>query len=380
MINLEHLTTLTYNELSGTISAEEKQQLQAYLTSSEEARMLYVHIVESHKGFSDAELIPTTERVDAILRSEKRKNSIVRLRRVSVAAALAAGIMGGVWYWNNTKSNVGTPKELSITHNEVNPLEKNQSVLTTATGQRAVLTGDSGTVMVGANGLVLAGLALQSGANSAGPSWASIAVPNGKTYKLMLPDGTRLWMNAGSKVKFLIDYEIAARSLEVEGEVFLDVAPDKDRPFSIQLKRARIEVLGTTLNINTSQQGQEEVALLSGAVRMVGPTGKHMLRPGLQGVLRQDGKITLSSFDKDQVLAWQRGEVIFDDQPIGVLVQKMEQTFGVTISLDAPENDFSTFSGTIKKEQGLEYFLEKLRDASMIRSYQFDNLKTLHIK
>lgn len=144
-------------------------------------------------------------------------------------------------------------------------------------------------------------------------TYATLSTPNARTYQLVLPDGSTVWLNAASSVRFPTKFTGKDRVVEISGEVDIRVAPDKEHPFRVRAGQREWQVLGTEFDINAyADEPVVRTTLIEGAVKTEGV----VLKPGQQSVVRQsDNAVTvLNNINTDDVVAWRNGLFVFNDK------------------------------------------------------------------
>lgn len=194
---------------------------------------------------------------------------------------------------------------------------------------------------------------------------------NGKS-KIVLPDGSDVWLNAESSLEYRTTFWSKERSVLLNGEAFFNVAKDKDHPFVVKSQGFRVKVYGTTFNVEAREKSNEMcVSLLSGSVDVASANEAHMIMPGETAVcMKNSGKISVEKSDVDFVAMWAKESVRFERKSIRELIKYLSRWYGVKIYLDPsiPENQAYTF--TIKNEP-LEEILRLMARIHPIK-YSFD--------
>ncbi|MBL1411537.1 FecR family protein [Sphingobacterium faecale] len=163
-----------------------------------------------------------------------------------------------------------------------------------------------------------------------------LKTPVGGQYQVTLPDGTKVWLNAASEIRYPSAFEEATRQISVKGEVYLEVAKDATRPFVVETEGQHLEVLGTHFNINAyGDKGMIWTTLSEGRVRVVqSATGREVvLKPGQQAQNQLTGGIKVNEVDLDQVLAWKEGMYILRNEEIGLFSKQIERWYDVQIEM-----------------------------------------------
>src|SRR5690606_14624145 len=137
----------------------------------------------------------------------------------------------------------------------------------------------------------------------------TLTTPRGGQYQTTLSDGTKVWLNAGSMLRYPLHFPADKRVVTLEGEAFFDVSHDAERPFTVQVNGTDIEVLGTQFNVNSYTN--VTATLVEGAVKIANDTGQQLLKPGQEA--RVGERITVHAADIDKAMAWKNGYFHFKD-------------------------------------------------------------------
>jgi transmembrane sensor len=195
----------------------------------------------------------------------------------------------------------------------------------------------------------------------------TLSTPKGAQYQLTLSDGSRVWLNAASAIRFPVVFD-TAREIEVQGEVYIEVKQNRNKPFVIRSNEAVVQVLGTSININAyANEGTSKVTLVNGSVRVQkGNTNAGagvVLRPGQQALLYpglQNRQIQVKEVDVQQQIAWKNGQFSFNSTDIAALMRQMERWYNVEVIY--PKGiPADRFSGNIPRSVNLDQFLDILR-------------------
>jgi len=156
--------------------------------------------------------------------------------------------------------------------------------------------------------------------------------PNGVRSQLVLSDGSKVYLNAGSRIEYPSQFTGDSRNVTLTGEAYFEVAHDSQRPFRVNANDFFVEVLGTKFNINAHQINT--VALLEGSVRVTknATNVDTILRPGKQAKIGEnDDEISVSSFDELKVFGWTSGKLVFDDASFDEVISRLERWYGIQI-------------------------------------------------
>jgi transmembrane sensor len=276
------------------------------------------------------------------------------LRRWSVAAILLLLAGGGVLLFLHGRQ---ARPIVTVAAKPAVPIQPgaNKAVLTLANGQQIILNnaqngtiGQQGNIRVvklDSGQLAYATPTAESPADrlAKGPLYNTITTPRGGQYQVTLVDGTKVWLNAESSLRFPTAFTGKDREVELTGEAYFEVKADKDKPFLVQAGQTETRVLGTNFNIMAySDEGAVKTTLLEGAVSMGLGTHSALLQPGQQGQY-DDGKniIATRAVNTRAVVAWKDGYYFFDRTPVKSVMRQIARWYDVTIVYKgaAPEDE-----------------------------------------
>lgn len=206
-----------------------------------------------------------------------------------------------------------------------------------------------------------------------------LEVPTGMDYRVKLPDGSVVWLNAASRLTFPFAFTGPERKVTIHGEAFFEVAPDPGHPFIVETPNGRVEVLGTSFNVNSYDSSKVKVSLLTGAVQVRQGEQSLLLKPGRQAVISSAGSLRETPFAEEQTLSWRKGWFWFEDTRLADISGVISRWYGVSVKMDSEEVAQQVFTGRLDKSTALKVFLEQLKSTTVI-DYYFDDDGTLHFK
>lgn len=191
----------------------------------------------------------------------------------------------------------------------------------------------------------------------------TIATPKGGQFQVSLPDGTRVWLNAASSLKYPVQFVATERRVQLTGEAYFEVAKNKKKPFIVESKQQYVEVLGTHFNINSYEEAAvTKTTLFEGSVRVggVSSTGSKVttLKPGQQSVLT-NGHIDITENNTDAALAWQKGLFSFTDADLKTIMTEFARWYNVEVVYVGNLPD-QHFTGEISRKVSASAFLKIL--------------------
>lgn len=287
-----------------------------------------------------------------------------------VAAAIIIVMLGTTAYFtiyrqpgSNEIANEATPQERF--KNDILP-GGNKAVLTLADGSTIILDdAQNGALAQQGNTKVikLGGKLSYDPANSGTNEvlYNTIATPRGGQYQIELPDGSQVWLNAASSLRFPTAFAGKERRVEISGEAYFEVAKNKAMPFVVGVNGAEVQVLGTHFNVMAyGEEKALKTTLLEGSVRFVSGSKKSMLKPGQQSQLNKEGQVkVLSSVDVEEVMAWKNGMFHFENADIEKVMRELSRWYDVEVVYQT-ENIKQLFVGQVSRHLKLSEVLTAL--------------------
>ncbi|WP_114936956.1 FecR family protein [Mucilaginibacter endophyticus] len=183
----------------------------------------------------------------------------------------------------------------------------------------------------------------------------TVATPKGGQYKVILPDGTNVWLNASSSISYPTVFKGAERMVTLNGEGYFEVAKNKAMPFRVKSALQTIEVLGTHFNINAyADEAVVKTTLLEGSVKVISETSSTLIVPGEQAVINRQGNgvISKQQVNLDAEVAWKNGVFSFADEDIREVMRQVSRWYDIDVVY---EGDMPTekFFGEISRSSNL---------------------------
>lgn len=190
----------------------------------------------------------------------------------------------------------------------------------------------------------------------------TLSTPRGGQYQVILPDGTKVWLNAASSIRFPSVFNGKTREVELKGEAYFEVAENKAIPFKVKSSHAQIEVLGTHFNVRAYDDEKiMKTTLVEGAVKITSGGSSNVLKPGDQAVLDGENKMeVISDVDSEVETAWKNGLFQFKDASIPEIMRQAALWYNLKVSFEGkiPKR---YFTGTISRNVKASEFLDMLK-------------------
>lgn len=374
--NEETILYLLEKFSKGTATSEECRQLRQLITEDESGDMAAAANVffsgrEDITG-GEAEPAPYWQQalqdilqVDKVQPTARPLHSLRRFWMAAAAIILLVG-MAGIYLWN-ARPAVQTPGPQAVA--DIAP-GREGAVLTLADGTQVtldslgngVVTSQQGTQVVIRNGQLIYD---PTGEAANGIAYNTVTTPKGRQFSLLLPDGTQVWLNAASSIRFPTLFSGRERRVEVTGEAYFEVVKNADMPFHVKVNaQTTVEVLGTHFNVHAyKDENSIQTTLLEGSVKVGGVT----LQPGQQAQVSMENPAAVevvNNVDMHKVIAWKNGLFDFNGASLREVMKQLERWYDITVVYEKGVPDI-TFGGKMTKGISLNGVLIALKKSEV---------------
>lgn len=308
-------------------------------------------------------------------REDIYESRTIRLRWYAINAAIVLMVIG-FWYtgYKNNKVKLNTNAKTSI-KNKIVP-GSNKAILTLANGHKINLSDASKgklaeqagiKVSKAADGKLVYTVAEIHHTDSVNSNeYNMIETPRGGQYQVNLPDGTKVWLNAASSLRYPTHFKAIERRVELAGEAYFEVAHNKDSPFIVSSQKQEIRVLGTHFNINAyADEATVNTTLLEGSVQ-VSLTDTHLsrlLKPGQQAQVNQH--INVVNANVQEAIAWKNGMIKFTNQNIRYVMRMISRWYNVDVVYDGHVSNVG-FGGSVSRSMNISEILGVLETTGYV--------------
>ena len=306
---------------------------------------------------------------DFLKARKQRSNRRIYYRFLSGAAVIA--ICFGFWALIRIQEQETQNLQVTETEQQLPDIPANKPVLTLGDGTRMNVWGDNlyfketekgQKIMLGDS------LLSQKEDSITADSYNTLEVPLRCDFNFTMSDGTRVWINAASTLKYPAKFAADSRTVYASGEIYLEVAKDAGRPFYVVVDGITVKVLGTSFNIRAyADENDTKVTLLEGKIAAQINDKEYTLTPGKQ--LKRDktfGETSVRTVDPAEIVSWTRGYYIFKKARLQEVVNTLKNWYGVNIMLSSGASDI-IYTGVVNKEEKLEVFLRRLEEVSNVK-------------
>ncbi|MDR6941357.1 FecR domain-containing protein [Mucilaginibacter pocheonensis] len=248
----------------------------------------------------------------------------------------------------------------------------NNAILTLANGSQinlnnaanGIIAKQSGiNVTKTANGQVIYQVipTVSTASGDAAITYNTITTPIGNQYRVDLPDGTKVWLNAASSLRYPVSFKGSERLVELTGEGYFEVAHNAAMPFRVKTSKQEIEVLGTHFNINAyTDEPDTKTTLLEGSVKVSLNAGTNAVRlvPGQQALLKDD-RLNVRKINAEQAVAWKEGLFEFDHTDLHALMRQVSRWYNVQVVYEGNIKELESF-GEVERKYSLDQVLKVL--------------------
>ena len=380
--NKQRLEYLLRQYAAGLVTDQEVTELSIFLRQSElkkDIREILEVMAYESQPLENYDSEKVDKMIDGILKSVSENAKIIRVssgrlfKKVSVAAAAFICVLAGVYFMRQIlkeKPAVAQKTQNGSIKKDIAP-GGNKATLTLADGSVILLDSTAhGKLANYGNMKVLkidAGKVSYQQANSSRQltmQYNTVTTPRGGQYQVILPDGSKVWLNAASSLKFPTVFLGKERNVQLSGEAYFEVAHNEKQPFKVNAKGVEVLVLGTHFNINSyDDEGTIKTTLLQGSVRetIVERQQSVTIKPGQQAQVGKDKVINVTSdVDIAHVIAWQSGLFEFNNSDLGTIMRQISRWYDVDVVYESKPGD-AKFGGGISKNLPLSEVLQLLQ-------------------
>ncbi|MHA4811451.1 FecR family protein [Flavitalea flava] len=371
------MTYLLYRYFNDEASGAETEELVALLDKPENEQAIQAVLEESWESFGGNKLVFTAEQSRSML-SQILPDNEVPVRKLFpaggwmskmrwAAAAVLIGFLLVSYWWISRQQNVGKA-DIVIASRPAHDARPgtNGAVLTLADGSDIQLdsAGNGNLGMQGGTKLIRQadGKLMYQQGNAAAVLYNTLTTPRGKQFQVELPDGTKVWLNAASSIRYPTAFIGKERRVQITGEAYFEVTQQVNMPFLVESGGQKIQVLGTRFNINAYKDEEAiRTTLLEGAVRVDEGSESLVLKPGEQAQVGGQHIKKIVNIDPDVVMAWKNGLFTFRHAGIRMVARQLARWYDVDVEYQGAIDEGQSFTGEIGRDLLLSDVLNGLR-------------------
>lgn len=370
MINKPELEILLKKYINNSINHDEYQLLLTYFSDPDQSTLLDALIMQqldnekfSHPEEIEALVLRVDEKIKTRIPSPAAKLSLLKRFYPYVAAAAVLICCFSAYFYFGNKQSVN-PTEIAFYDVAAGG---NKATLRLSAGQEIILDEKQSQLCSKEEGLTYENgeSVFQTGSEV---QIYTLETPRKGQYQAVLPDGSRVWLNAESSIHFPSQFTGDSRTVRIEGEVYFEVARDKHKKFIVELSNGnRIEVLGTHFNVNAYKNSMaSKTSLLEGSVKFLNNKNKSViLKPGEQAIQPIDAAgITVQKADVMAVISWKDNKFNFEGMPFPEIMRQLERWYDIEV-VYASTIPKLEFYGELNRSNSLQYIMKAFADSGV---------------
>ncbi|MCB6972707.1 MULTISPECIES: FecR family protein [Butyricimonas] len=364
--------------LDKKLTPQEKQFFDEWLEASPKHRMLYDKIkCANNMDDNTAEFTRWRQAFREKLIARKRQEKKRIFLKLSVAAAVLLLFLGSGYWWLSMEN-----KPHTIVEPFAQEPSRNAVHLTTASGKVLNLSSQtiSDTLKIDGAKLVKDQGTLIYEKNPEEPQveqpmYNEIEVPKGAEYRLVLSDGTRVWLNSDTRMSYPTNFEKSIREVELHGEAYFEVSHNASKPFIVRTGELTVTVLGTEFNVNTRIPTSIRTTLVEGKVQVAFKEGiPYTLTPGEMATTDLlSGQTTVEQVNIKKYIAWRHGRFCFEEATIEEIMQELSLWYDIRVEYQNSRVKEEKFSGYLPRGESVMSILQKIEQTSYVHFKMVQN-------
>ncbi|HEY0609255.1 MAG TPA: FecR domain-containing protein [Chitinophaga sp.] len=324
---------------SRTCTRQELEELFAYIAETPDDTTLQGFMEASYRDLPPGEVLPEVD-LDSVYRNiispaAVKYKRILPLRYAAAAAVLLAiAILAFLWLSPGPAVKTGTPLARQ-TNTAITP-GTNKAVLTLPDGTTIPLD-SAGQQVINAGNTSISRqngqLVYDAGETDGHVHYHTLTTPRGGQFRLTLPDGTKVWLNSASSLRYPTAFNDKDRRVELQGQGYFEVAQNAAQPFKVKVNTMEVQVLGTGFDIMAyGDEATVNTTLVEGSVQVKEGSNSRLLKPGQQAVLNQDKHtLTVQEADIQKIIAWKNGLFVFNNMTLAAILREVARWYDVEI-------------------------------------------------
>ena len=360
---------LIYRKIEGRLSAVEEERFETWLKEGREHREYYERMRSMYQQENMQE-VAIGKIQDAWEMFEKRVQGRLRMKRkrywmwgVSVAASVVVVFCLIIYYHSDTGQDV------NIAVQNIVPGQYN-AILEMADGATYHLGGQQGSLQEKTGRQIKIDTSLVSylpvGDKQETPKevvYNKLSIPRGGEYRIELEDGTKIWMNSESRLRYPVAFFNDTREVYLEGEAYFEVAKDPECPFFVEMEGVEVRVYGTSFNVNTHQKGCIQTVLVKGSigVKVLASGTESVIKPGQMAEFKQGNtKVDVKEVNVAVYTDWKDGIFRFENQRLEDILTVLSNWYDVDVFYQTPSVKELHFSGYMERYKDVRVILEAI--------------------
>jgi transmembrane sensor len=374
----QRIQYLHHQYLTKNLSVAELAEWETLLGDDTAISILQILLETNWEKMESQDLIQLNQNrsVEILEYIKSQPQSVLKMKpgfRFALTTAAAALLLITCLIWYVARDQ---PAKNPVYGSDIKP-GKNSATLTLASGQKIKLSEavkgelaqEAGVIISKTpDGQLVYELKEAADALTTKPYYNTLTTANGEAYHLRLPDGTLVFLNAASTLKYPVRFKGRERKVELSGEGYFEVSPNKTQPFLVKTAQQEVEVLGTHFNINSYPDEEEtKTTLLEGAVKVSDLNSRKsgLLKPGQQSSLKS-GILAITKADEETTMAWTKGDFIFKQEDFRITMRRIARWYDVQVIYEPGAPEKVQLGGWVSRKNNISAVLEMMESTGKV--------------
>jgi hypothetical protein len=367
-----NISDLIFKHLIDDLNSEEEQELNKWLEDPYN-KLQFDRICNEENidaKFEQHNEVDVDKDWRRVARRTTHRKLIQSFYKYAAAILLPIGLFLGILFISDSEEFLG---EL-ISQVEEDVVVREQAILITNDGTEYTLPNADTTLLVDNVQLKLKAkdlsYQLDKNTESTDLTYNTLKTPKGVRYKLVLADGSAVWLNAESSLKYPVHFSGKQREVFLtEGEAYFDVEKNKEKPFIVNFSDHKIEVLGTEFNVKAyNEEDFEQITLVEGSVSISNDEVSVLLKPNQQARLHKaKAEVSVESVNTDLYTAWKDDVFMYKQERLAVIMRDLERQYDMSIFYESQDMKEKTFSMRVSKPNSFNEILDYLETTEKVR-------------
>ncbi len=368
------IASIIYKSFQEELTAEESQKLEQWRAESDQNEATYQSLLDNGKALSQMEIYQQFDSKSAWNAIENQIETVKvvplfqKVLRYAAVILLPLTFAAGWFFYTQQNDN-----PLAGIDEEITPGAP-QAILTLADGSEITLDPEQsieeiqqGKATVKTQNAEVVYEETKTKTNPIQPTYNHLTTPKGGTYKVTLSDGTRVTLNADSKLSYPTAFNNQERAVELLGEAFFEVSHDQNRPFIVKTRGQNVTVLGTKFDVMAYLNDESvKTTLVEGSVRVDSRLGREVLAPGEQSVLSQN-LLIIDPVNTDLYTSWVNGKFQFGEESMEQVLKKLSRWYDFEYTFENEAAKGLHFTGRIDNQQEISSILKMIEVTTSIK-------------
>lgn len=372
MFKKEEIDTILMRYLLNESSSEEREMVSRWIAENPENQLYFDRIERLHRQMQRLVQSEAIRCEYSVLRFKMRRNSWWRrLPGIAACVFLFLGIGTGLYLYNYS----GEPESVVVVSSAIPPGES-RAILHLSSGETVDLRADNrrlqekdGTwIQVSEKGSM--NYSVSPKAASSEEVFNRLEIPRGGEFNLVLSDGTEVWLNSGTELRYPTSFTARERTVRLKGEAYFKVAKNANVPFIVIVNDMKVRVYGTEFNINTQNAGEVQTVLVHGSVGITCDGKETMLMPSQKAVFSEKTRdVTVEDVNVLPYIAWKSGNFVFIDEPLEMIMNKLCNWYDIEVFYVREDDKVIRFSGVLERYKDVNElfrYFEKISDIRFV--------------